>query len=290
MPFLPVSSLCCQNLQAAEHALTKWHGPPRRSDALHARAPRHETCFATSVMKMNRAAKVPQVKQGAVEAPATAADDGAPAIEACGRTAEPMSDSGAAKPGTRNKAYEAAVLPQLDGLYRFALRLCHDPLMAEDLVQDTALKAFRAWHCFREDASPRPWLFRILWNSYLNERRRRVREQPLEDAAEPIAETEDPERAAASSELRATLSNALGLLPEDQRAVVMLVDLEDLRYRDAAMVLDIPIGTVMSRLARGRARLAEALEKGRRRTRTRSAPQPQPQAQPDADSDSAFAA
>jgi RNA polymerase sigma-70 factor (ECF subfamily) len=156
-------------------------------------------------------------------------------------------------------AFATTLAPELDGLRRFALRLCRDAATAEDLVQDTALRALRAFHGFNHEARPRPWLMRILWNAYLDHKRRRARERALDEAAEPASEGRDPERTAAMHELEGRLRAAMGQLPAEQRAVVTLVDLEEMRYREAAEVLGVPIGTVMSRLSRGRAGLAVAL-------------------------------
>jgi RNA polymerase sigma-70 factor (ECF subfamily) len=165
----------------------------------------------------------------------------------------------------RDAAFETYVVPEINVLYRVALTLTRDPADAEDLVQDTLVRAFRAVDRF-DGAHPRAWLLTILRNTHLNRLRRR---QPalLADAesAERMLEQAGP--AAPSSEdlalaelFEPAVAAALRELPDEFRDVIALVDLQGLSYAQAAEQLQIPKGTVMSRLHRGRARIRSALD------------------------------
>lgn len=152
--------------------------------------------------------------------------------------------------------------PQIPGLRRYAWALLRDDEAADDLVQDTLERAIRHWGDRRRDGDLKAWLFVIQRNLFLNALRQRrsrgvqVDVAALEDAASPA---ETPESQAG---LRDVLAG-LDLLPEEQRSVLLLVGVEDLSYEQAAQVLDIPLGTVMSRLSRARGRLREFMENGR---------------------------
>ena len=169
-------------------------------------------------------------------------------------------------PAADRSAFEAEVLPQLDSLYRLGLRLTTDPSRAEDLVQDTALKAFRSWQRFQPGTNIRSWLFTILRNTFINDYRRRQREPiPMDlEAVEPhaafrAAQDEDPEGAFFSQIVDAKVLNAIDALPEEFREVLVLSDIENLPYAEIAEVLGVPVGTVKSRLFRARRQLQEAL-------------------------------
>ncbi len=169
-------------------------------------------------------------------------------------------------PAPDRSAFEAEVLPQLDSLYRLALRLTTDPSRAEDLVQDTVLKAFRAWQRFQPGTNIRSWLFTILRNTFINDYRRRQREPiPMDlEAVEPhvvfkAAQDEDPEGTFFSQIVDAKVLDAIDALPEEFREVLVLSDIENLSYAEIAEVLGIPVGTVKSRLFRARRQLQEAL-------------------------------
>ncbi|HPF62044.1 MAG: sigma-70 family RNA polymerase sigma factor [Gemmatimonadetes bacterium] len=147
-------------------------------------------------------------------------------------------------------------LPHLDLLYRVALRLTGDPAAAEDLVQDTMLKALRAWGSFRPGSNARAWLVTILRNQFINTWRKRTR-RPTAIDLEAIPElgdedNPDPEGQFFASLVDDEVTRALDALPEEFRDVVLLSDLEGLPYQEVAEALEIPIGTVKSRLFRAR--------------------------------------
>ncbi|MCX7645090.1 MAG: RNA polymerase sigma factor [Rhodobacteraceae bacterium] len=146
----------------------------------------------------------------------------------------------------------------LPNLRRFALSLCRRPDLADDLVQITAERAFAARDRFDPATRLDAWLFRILRNAWIDQtRRERTRGESIDIAEVPEASvTDGPRQTEAHLMLRQTRA-AMDALPEEQRAVMLLVCVEELSYREAAEVLGIPIGTVMSRLARARLALAE---------------------------------
>ena len=174
------------------------------------------------------------------------------------------------RPGTgRSGEFEETALVHLDALYRSALRFTRNRAEAEDVLQETFLKAFRGFHRFNPGTSCRAWLFTILRNTFLN-RVRDARWEVLEkdaDAWEGAAEsaTADPSAGANPEEeffqtvLHGDVDRALKALPLVFREAVVLVDLEGLSYKEVAQVLGCPIGTVMSRLARGRGLLRRTL-------------------------------
>jgi RNA polymerase sigma-70 factor (ECF subfamily) len=177
--------------------------------------------------------------------------------------------------------FEAEVLPHRQELYATALRYTRDRDAAEDLVQETLLRALTAWSRFVPGSNARAWLFRILTNSFINHYRRnrrhyRFTHETGEDAAYALY-GHHVERAANphGQLLRAMLADevqaALDSLAEDHRKVVELADLRGVRYRDIAIELELPIGTVMSRLFRARrqleGRLRSYAESGYRITR-----------------------
>ncbi len=160
-------------------------------------------------------------------------------------------------------AFEREALACLDALYGTALRLTANPADAEDLVQDTYLKALRAEAQFTPGTNLKAWLFTILHNTFLNRRRRAVREPvALEpDEIERVASgaVETPETLLLRGTLDADLQAALDALPHAFREAVWLRDVEEFSYADIAKILEIPIGTVMSRISRGRRLLYERL-------------------------------
>jgi RNA polymerase sigma-70 factor (ECF subfamily) len=155
-------------------------------------------------------------------------------------------------------------LAYVDQLYATALRLTRSPSDAEDLVQDTYLKAFRASQSFKPGTNLKAWLFTILQNTFRNLRRDRGRE-PVDVDSETVeqapvrADAPDPEQRLLAQSLDAELREALDALPPAFREAVWLRDVEDLTYAEIAQVLDVPMGTVMSRISRGRRLLQEAL-------------------------------
>jgi len=165
-------------------------------------------------------------------------------------------------------AFQAEALEHLDSVYRYALALTHDRSEAEDLVQDTFLQALRHWDQFRPGTNARAWLFTICRNLFLRQRERRAREEPTEAAAldgiaaanEAFAAPPDAGRALFDApELGDVIRRELDKLPAEYREVVELSDLQDQSYADIAQVLGVPLGTVKSRLFRGRRLLQEAL-------------------------------
>jgi RNA polymerase sigma-70 factor (ECF subfamily) len=169
------------------------------------------------------------------------------------------------------EALASDALAYVDQLYATALRLTRSPSDAEDLVQDTYLKAFRAAGQFRPGTNLKAWLFTILQNTFRNLRRDRGRE-PVDIDSETVerapvrADAPDPEQRLIAKTLDADLREALDALPPAFREAVWLRDVEDLTYADIAQVLDVPIGTVMSRISRGRRLLQERLLEARRGT------------------------
>jgi RNA polymerase sigma-70 factor (ECF subfamily) len=165
--------------------------------------------------------------------------------------------------------FEADALAAIDGLYRMALRLTRNPADAEDLVQDTYLKAFRSADRFEPGTNLRAWLFTILHNTARNRARDRARDAVSvdSDAVDRALESplplhgpgETPESVLLREMLDPDLQAAIDGLPEAFRQAVWLRDVEEFSYAEIAAMLDIPIGTVMSRISRGRRMLFDAL-------------------------------
>ena len=148
--------------------------------------------------------------------------------------------------------HESLITQHIPRLRRYARALTGDRAAADDLVQDTLERALSRFHLWRQGSDLRAWLFTIMHNIYVNQARSRIR-HPHETLDEPAAEAlhaREPDWA----ELR-DIDDALSRLPGEQRAVLLLVGLEQFTYEEAARVLEIPLGTVMSRLSRGRERL-----------------------------------
>jgi RNA polymerase sigma-70 factor (ECF subfamily) len=171
-------------------------------------------------------------------------------------------------------------VPFADALYGAALRLTRNRQDAEDLLQETYLKAYAHYDSFTEGTNLKAWLFRILKNAFINSyRHRRVEpaeisyagsgnasELALESAVQRRAPEDNPEHDLVTASMDGSVAAAIRALPEEFRMVVELADLQDFSYRDVANILEIPLGTVMSRLYRGRRLLEDALrEYGLRR-------------------------
>ncbi len=171
-----------------------------------------------------------------------------------------------AEPSTAERSFDAEALPHLDALYRVALRLTGDPSQAEDLVQDTMLKAYRSWRQYRPGTNAKGWLLTILRNTFINDYRRRKLEPVAMDleAVEPHAlyravEQTDPEGAFFSKIVDAKVLEAIDALAPEFREVLVLSDIEGMRYAEIAETLQVPVGTVKSRLFRARRQLQAAL-------------------------------
>ncbi len=168
--------------------------------------------------------------------------------------------------GNERTAFEQEALAHLDTLYRAALRFTGDPSRAEDLVQDTMLRAFRAWTSYRAGSNARAWLLTILRNTFINDYRRSRREPVAMDLdiAESLAlpdpaRDSDPEGDFFSRIVDQKVLDAVDHLPVEFREVLVLSDMEGLAYADIAAMLDIPVGTVKSRLFRARRQLQRVL-------------------------------
>lgn len=172
--------------------------------------------------------------------------------------------------------FHEAALAHLSGLLAVAMRLTKNPAEAEDLVQDTLVKALRARHQYEAGTNLKAWLLKILKNTFINRYRRGGLERsvlegpdsdPLADGwigASTLRAMRDPEAQALRPVLEKEIARALDSMPEDFRLVVVLADVEELSYREIADMLGCPIGTVMSRLHRGRRLLkTELLQQAR---------------------------
>jgi RNA polymerase sigma-70 factor (ECF subfamily) len=167
----------------------------------------------------------------------------------------------------RSAAFEADALAAIDSLYRTAMRLTRVPADAEDLVQDTYVKAFRAADTFEPGTNLRAWLFTILHNTARNRARDRARDAVIVDSDVAEREADVSHRRAADSPealllreaLAPELQAAIDALPEVFRQAVWLRDVEEFSYADIASMLGIPAGTVMSRISRGRRMLFDRL-------------------------------
>ena len=168
----------------------------------------------------------------------------------------------------RDAAFEREALPWLDDVYRFALSLTRDDADADDVVQETYLRAYRSWHTFLPGTECRRWLFTICRNVFLRARERQRPTVDLQDGEQDAVAAGAVYAAArergyddlfATLDLAPALRDALGELAEPFRSAVILVDVEDMTYESAAHVMGVPIGTVRSRLFRGRRLLQEKL-------------------------------
>lgn len=171
-------------------------------------------------------------------------------------------------PAADHAAFSALALGAMDDVYRFARSLTRDVTDAEDVVQETYLRAFRSWHTFQAGTDVKRWLFTIARNVFLRSRERGQREVALDDdgaaAADAAIAQESWVRGGLDplldrTDLGPAIEAAIAELPDAFRAVVTLVDVEDQSYEAAAEVLGVPVGTVRSRLFRGRKLLQQRL-------------------------------
>ena len=173
------------------------------------------------------------------------------------------------RPGDRSREFEETALVHLDILYRSALRFTHNRAEAEDLVQETCLRAFRGFHRFNPGTNCRAWLLTILRNEFLKRLKRGGHEvldsDPGDYQTDATSITDEgrqgghPDEELLQAVLHGDVDRALKALPLVNREVVVLADLEGCSYKEIAQIVDCPIGTVMSRLSRGRAQLRQLL-------------------------------
>ena len=188
-----------------------------------------------------------------------------------------MTDSATADaPRDRRASFQEEAVPHLDAVYRFALRLSGSPDEAEDLTQETFLRAWRSWEQYTPGTNCKSWLFTICRNVFLRQRERGKRHEEIlkEEVGETGPEGEpvsavnpvwistlgqDPEGSFFDSIVDEEILRAIDELPEEYRTAVVLSDLEGLSYEEIAETMDVPVGTVKSRLFRGRRRLQKVL-------------------------------
>lgn len=191
-----------------------------------------------------------------------------------------------AQHSTRRLRFEQLALPHLDVLHYAALRLTKDASEADDLVQETFLRAYRAIHQLTQEDSCRAWLMKIMTNIWLNRLPKRAHESTALDIDDLAASLEggvawslhnspeEPEATVIRKRFCEDIEEALQRLPEAFRIVVVLADIEEFSYREVAEMLKCPIGTVMSRLHRARKLLRKALWEYARGSQDRSSPHP----------------
>ena len=172
----------------------------------------------------------------------------------------------------KHKIFEKEFMPHINSMYNFAFRLTNDEDDANDLVQDTYLKAFRFIGSFEKGTNAKAWLFRILKNSFINDYRKKSKEPNKVDYqdVETYYDSEEAAGTEQTSDLRVEavqdmigdeIATALNALPVDFRTAIILCDIEGFTYEEMAKILDIPIGTVRSRLHRARQLLKDKLRK-----------------------------
>ena len=169
----------------------------------------------------------------------------------------------------KDKLFNSEFVPHIDALYNFAFRLSFDEDDANDLVQDTFLKSYRFIESYEVGTNAKAWLFRILKNSFINDYRKKSKEPSKVDYTEmenyynsedtPVEATTDLRIDTVKDMMGDEVTNALNALAIDFRTIIILCDLEGFKYEEMAKILDIPIGTVRSRLHRARQMLKERL-------------------------------
>lgn len=171
--------------------------------------------------------------------------------------------------GSKDESFVRDAIPWMDDVYRFALSLTRDPADAQDVVQETYLRAYRSWHTFEPESDCRRWLFTICRNAFLRSRQQARLEVEAGDGDSESAAAmrehkamidDGTDRLLSSVDLSPALERALASLDEPFRSAVQLVDVEDQSYEAAAGILGVPIGTVRSRLFRGRRQMQQQLK------------------------------
>lgn len=162
----------------------------------------------------------------------------------------------------KHRAFEREALPHTELLYNFALRMTNNSADADDLLQETFLKAFRFWDKYEQGTNIRAWLFRIMKNSYINRYRKETKEPDTVDydqvqnfvtsVRDESVDANDLQQSLYGNLLDDDVATAIAELPDDFRTVVILCDIEGLTYEEIAEFVDCPLGTVRSRLHRGR--------------------------------------
>ena len=196
-------------------------------------------------------------------------DDPAAAADGAGALGSRLMDDSDAELAAR---FEVEVIPLLDTLYAGAMRMARNPEDASDLVQETVERAFKGFKSYKPGTNLRAWLFRIMTNAYINTYRKKQR-QPQQSSAEDVEDWQMHRAATHTSDgLRSAEIEALDRLPdsdvkralasigEDYRLAVYYADVEQFSYKEIAEIMGTPVGTVMSRLHRGRKQLRELLE------------------------------
>lgn len=172
----------------------------------------------------------------------------------------------------QRREFEDLAIPHLSSLYGAAFRLTRNPRDAEDLVQDVMLRAYRFWDSFDRDSNCKAWLFKILTNTFINTYQKTKRSREVLNAAvveqqttdgvlvhESALAQRDPEGILLDQSLSEDVARALAEIPADFRAAVVLCDIEGFSYKEIAEIMECPVGTVMSRLHRGRRLLKQSL-------------------------------
>ncbi|MCP3873985.1 MAG: sigma-70 family RNA polymerase sigma factor [Desulfobacteraceae bacterium] len=161
------------------------------------------------------------------------------------------------KKAVSRKEFKALTYPHMKLLYNVALKYCHNVFDAEDIVQETYLMAFNKFHQLREKSKCKPWLLRILRNNFLKsyhkkKSRQRLSETDYQDFLKNSVTPDDAEHVLAKVSNRLAVQKAINQLPEKYKEVLLLYYMDEMLYKEIATVLDVPIGTVMSRLTRAR--------------------------------------
>jgi RNA polymerase sigma-70 factor (ECF subfamily) len=171
----------------------------------------------------------------------------------------------------KRKLFEAEALPHLDAVYAMAVRLVHNPDDANDLLQETVLRAWRFFDQFQPGTNCRAWLLTILFNNFRNGYRRASREQPasatgdFDHRLEAVSLSDEPqegnpETAAFARSMDREVESAFNSMPDEFRSALLLIDVQELSYQEASQVLEVPVGTIKSRVSRGRTLMRQALQ------------------------------